>query len=250
MSVGGSVYRLSKRRRLLGASVSVAIVATILALYRPTLWPPGMHSRGLEIGTATTQLLVASPNLAVGGGSYQYTSAVNQGTLLGNVMVGYPVLSQAARAIGVPEREIQATAPMTANVPRVLVQPGSGASATAILKSPDQYKLEIQADPSVPVLHIYTQAPTAAIAIRLAQASINALLRYVHRIEVRDGIPTGQQISIEQMGPVQGGVANPGAAAQIALLVFLGVFGITLWLLTLAARVRQQWLLARLTEQL
>ena len=232
----------------MAVSLLAGLFGTVAALYHISLMPPGLHKRGLAIGAASTEILVASPNLSVGGGSYQYNSAINQGTLLGNVMVSEPVLSQIANAMGVPVARIQATAPMTANVPRSLVQPGGGATATAILKSPEQYKLEIQADPSVPILHVYTQAPTAALAIKMASVAVTGVQNYVRRLEVKQNIPSSDLVQTHQLGPVRGGVANPGASKQIAVLAFFGCFGISLWLLTLFQKVRRGWLVAKADE--
>lgn len=249
MSFGERLYRITRSRRSVAISLAAALIAAIFALYRPTVLPPGLHSRGLEIGAATTQLLVASPNLAVGATSYQYSAAVNQATLLGNVMVSPAVLGDVARALRVPEGRIQANAPMTANVPRVLIEPGSGGSALSILNSPDHYKLEIQADPSVPILHVYGQAPTASEAVRLVQAAVSGVNAYLQRLQAGRAIPPRLQIHFQEMGPVHGGTANPGAPLQIAVLVFIGVFGISLWLLAVIRRVRRGWMKARLTEQ-
>lgn len=245
MSLGARLFNVSRSRSAVALSLLAGLFGTVAALYHISLMPPGVHKRGLAIGAASTEILVASPNLAVGGGTYQYNSAVNQGTLLGNVMVSEPVLSQIANALGIPIARIQATAPMTANVPRSLVQPGSGATATAILKSPEQYKLEIQADPSVPILHVYTQAPTAALAIKMATVAVHGVQNYVRQLEDKQNVSPENLVHTQQLGPVRGGVANPGASKQIAVLAFFGCFGIALWLLTMFQRVRRGWLQAR-----
>jgi hypothetical protein len=245
MRLGARLFRLSRSRTVVAFSLLAGVFGTVAALYHVSLMPPGLHKRGLAIGAASTEILVASPNLSVGGTSYQYNSAINQGTLLGNVMVSEPVLSQVAKAMGVPMARIQASAPMTANVPRQFVQPGSGATATAILKSPEQYKLEIQADPSVPILHVYTQAPSAALAIKMATVAVHAVQNYVEELEVRQNVPKSNLVATQQLGPVKGGVANPGASKQIAILAFFGCFGVSLWLLTIFQRIRCGWLAER-----
>jgi hypothetical protein len=195
-------------------------------------------------------LLVAPPNLVVGGNSYLYESLVNRATLFGNVMVSPPVLANLARAIGVRPNRIQATAPMTANVPRALIDPGSGGSATDIIASPDRYKLQVQADPSVPILHVYTQAPSKQAAVRFATAAVQAATSYLQQLQSLGKIRPGQQVTVEQLGSAQGGIANPGAPIQIALLVFVGVFCVSLWFSAIAAKIRGGWVQARLAEQL
>jgi hypothetical protein len=160
------------------------------------------------------------------------------------------ILASVGHVLGIPASRIQATAPMTANVPRTLIEPGSGGKATDLLASPDKYKLEVQADPSVPVLHVYTQAPTAAAAIRFARAAVDAVRTYMQASQSASDVAPGQRIRVQQLGPVQGGVANPGAPIEIVILVFAGVFGVTLWVATIAEQIRRGWISARLDEQL
>jgi hypothetical protein len=247
---GERLYKLWQHRQGVLVSLIAAAIACALALYRPTLSPPGLHTRDLTIGSAAGEVLVATPNLAVGASSNDYLALVNSATLVGNLMTSGAVLNEAARSVGVPPRSIQATAPMTANVPRALIEPGSGGFATDLVASPDRYRLEIQADPSVPVLHVYAQAPSAAAASKLANAAITATGSYLAANQAHAKVPVAQRIVAQQLGPVQAGVANPGGRVQIALLVFFGVFGACLFLTAIIAHVSRGFRTARLTEQL
>jgi len=249
MKLGSRLYGISRRRRALAVSLTVAVLACVLTLSRPSLSPPGLHARGLQVAAASTEVLVATPNLAVGGPG-DYLALVNRGILVGNVMVSGPVLAAVAHALGIPERSIQATAPLTANVPRTLIEPGSGGNATDLIASPDQYKLEIQADPSVPILHVYAQAPTAGAAERMAKAAVDGVAGYLTQTQTAGKIPENQRVRIQQLGPVTGGVANSGAPMEIALLVFLAVLGICLWLSAVVDQIRRGWTSARLEQQL
>lgn len=247
--LGARLYRIARRRWVVASSFAIALIACLSTLYRVSLLPPGLHSRPVSLGAASTTVLVASPNLIVSGSSTQYASLVNRAILLGNVMISPPVLNGIARAVGVPEGRIQASAPMSANVPRALIDPGSGGNATDILASPDQYKLEIQADPSVPVLHVYAQAPSAKRAITLANTAVRAATSYLQQLQSAGRIPPSQWVQMEQLGAARGGVANPGGPTEMAILVFVGVFGVMVWLLSLAARIHGGWVTARLVDQ-
>ncbi len=249
MQLGGTLYRISRRRFAFGLSLLVAVLACSFTLYSPSLSPPGLHARRLQVAAASTELLVATPSLAVAGPA-DYLSLVNRSILVGNVMASGPVLAYISHALGVPSSAIQATAPMTANVPRTLVEPNSGSNATAIMDLPDQYKLEIQADPAAPILHVYAQAPTAKQAITLATAAVAGVTAYLHSSQTSARVPAGQQVRVEPLGPVQGGVANPGAPIEIVVLVFVGTFGLVLWLIVIGDKVRRGWVAARLETQL
>jgi hypothetical protein len=194
--------------------------------------------------------MVASANLDVGVQG-QYVSQVDRSILLGNMMITPPVLNYVGHQMGISPSLIQATAPMTADVPRVVTDPGSGAAASDLVGSTDQYKLEVQADPTVPILHVYTQAPTTAGAIRLASAAVQGLIEYVASTLPAVGAPassepSGTSVGLEQLGGISGATANSGASAEIALLVFIGVFGISLWLILIGSQIRRGWTAARL----
>lgn len=249
MKLGARLYTIAQRRRAVAVSLIVAVAACMFTLYRPSLAPPGLHSRGLQVAAASTEVLVSTSNLAVAGPA-DYVSLVNRSILAGNVMASGAVMAYAGHVLGIPPSRIQASAPMTANVPRALIEPGSGGNARDIIASPDKYKLEVQADPSVPVLHVYAQAPTKEAAVRFAAAAVQGLSIYLQTSQAQGRIPLGQRIRIQQLGPVQGGVANPGAPIEIIVLVFAGAFGVSLWIATIVEQVRRGWTSARLEEQL
>ena len=48
---------------------------------------------------------------------------------------------------------------------------------TDILKRPNEYRLSIQANPTVPVLDIYAEAPDDAAAKKLASGAVSGLQR-------------------------------------------------------------------------
>lgn len=248
-SFGARTYRMWKRRFILPVAFATALLATIFTLYRPSVLPPGLHSRSLQIGAASTEVLVAQPNLVVGGSTYDYDSLVSRAILVGNVMASPPVLAYIGHEVGVPGTSIEASAPITANVPRALIDPGSGGSATDIVASPDHYKLEIQANPSVPLLHIYAQAPSPKSAEELATAAVHGVMKYITQVEIADNVPRKEFVHIQQLGTAHGGVANPGGRLQIAFLVFAGVFAVATWFMYLGWRFRRGWVSARLAEQ-
>ena len=111
--------------------------------------------------------------------TYDFTSLTTRADLLGNVMASAPVREYIARRAGVDARRIEAVSPVTANVPRVLTEPGSEKRSSDILRSTDQYRLDIQANPTVPILDISSQAPTKQAAERLANSAVDGLRDYL-----------------------------------------------------------------------
>jgi hypothetical protein len=236
---------LTPRRTAITLSLLLALASTGYVLYRPSFWPPALHSRSLAVGTASVELMVAPANLAVGTADADVTE-VDHSILVGDLMSTPPVIDYAASQLGISPSAIQASSPMTANVPRVVIEPGSGAAAYSLAGSTDSYKLEVQADPFDPILYVYTQAPTIAAAVRLASASVSGLVRYVATTMPRHMHRTPAATEIEQLGPIRGAIGNAGAGKEIAVLVFLGVFGVASWLMLIGARIRRRWSAARL----
>ena len=237
------LLRLAARRRALIISLLVALIATVLVRYQLTLLPPGLHSRSLVVGTATAELMVAPPNLATGSED-SYITQVDHSDLTGDIMITPPVIDYAAQKLDVPTSAIQTSAPMTADVPRVVTDPGSGAAAFNLVGSTDVYKLEVQADPTVPILYVYAQGPSAPQATELASYAITGLVKYVEA-QLPPAERSVTATGIQQLGPVRSDVANSGASKEILLLVFVGMLGITRWLILILTQLRRGWVAAR-----
>lgn len=228
----------------IAVSLLVGVIASAVSVYKVHLLPPRLQPRALEIGAASTTVLIDTPRSEVvnlSATSDDFGSLQVRADLLGNLMATDPVKAYIARLAGIAPAQIDADAPITANVPQTLIEPGSGAAATDILASADHYKLQIQADPEVPVLHIYTQAPSAAGALRLASASVQGLRDYLHQLDISQKVDPATQVRLEVLGVPQGGVVNGGVAIQIALLTFVTAFALAYCGILAASRVRMAW---------
>jgi len=243
--------RLQRRSRLV-AAVAVGMLLAILTLYKVTLLPPSLHARALNVAAASTTIMVdtkhaVSTDLAAHNNSMEALSS--QTNLIGEVMVTDPVLDEIGRIAKINPLDIQATAPVTSDVPRTEIEPNSGANATALIQAPDRYKLQVQVDPNMPIMHVYTQAPTATEAIELANASVTGLRAYLSKLNTSQTVSLQDQIQLIQLGAVRGGVVNHSAAKELALLAFITGFAATLFGFRLVARFRTGWRLAGLDAQ-
>lgn len=228
-------------RLRLGVALSAVLAVVVV------LTTGGPH----EIATASTQVLVDTPRSKLTdlrANTYDLSSLTTRADLLGNVMVSEPVRSYIAARAGVPPNRIEATAPITANVPRALKEPGSEKRASDILSSTDQYRLDIEANPTVPILGIYTQAPTPEGAQRLANAAVAGLRTYLAGVASRQGLGPTKQVRLQQLGPASGGVINGGVGTQVTVLTFLVVFVLGCCAVLLLDRVRRGWRLAARQE--
>jgi hypothetical protein len=233
-AAGRVLFSATRRRWVVVLSLVAATAAALLALYRPSLQPLGLHSRSLEISAASTELLVGSER-SLPTNSNGYAAADNRAVLAGNVLVSPAVTGYVATRLGIEPQSVEVSAPVTANIPAALIEPGGGGGPTDILKLPDRYELEVQADPTVPVLFVYALGPSGARAVELANVAARGLVRYLAQTQRSAGIPAAEQLTVEQIGTAQGGTAHTDGLPQIALLVFAVVLAASLLLLSAIA---------------
>jgi len=251
MQLGIHLRELWRLRVGVGLSFLLAVVIALTSINKVSLFPPGIKGRQLEIAAASTRVLIDTPRSGIidlRTDTYTFTSLTTRADLLGNVMASAPVREYIARRAGVDPRRIEAVSPVTANVPRVLTEPGSEKRSSDILRSTDQYRLDIQANPTVPILDISSQAPTKEAAERLANSAVDGLRDYLSVLSARQGIKRNQQVRLEQLGRARGGVINHGVRVQMALLSFLVVFAISCCAVLFLSRVRRGWLAASHSE--
>jgi len=215
-------------------SVVLAALAAVWSLYKIGLVPPSLTPRAVEMGAASTEVVVDTPDttiLDLRQGTSNIESLNNRALLLGNVMASLPVRAYIGRRAHVAPDAIRVAPPLTADFPRPLALTGNAKHTTDLVSSADQYRLSIEANPTVPVLYIHAQAPSAKTAAELANGSVDGLRDYLAAVAASGRVPPTEQVRVRQLGRASGGVINDGAGLQFALVVFLGVFGASFGLL-------------------
>jgi hypothetical protein len=232
-----------------GAALAVALAALVAlsVVYEVSFLPPGLKARPLETATAATHVLIDAPKstiLDMRYGTSDFKSLSDRGVLLGNVMASAPVREYIARRAGIPPEAIEASTPLTPDYPRAIAEAGHERHTTDILKSPDQYRLSIQANPTVPILDVLAQAPDSKTAEQLANAAVEGLQDYIDDVGRAQDIGLGQRIRLEQLGRARGGVINAGVGLQVVLLSFVVTLGMASAAVLFLARMRRGWALA------
>jgi hypothetical protein len=224
-------------------SLLVATLAAAWSVGRIGVFPPSFEPRKLEISTASTRALVDTPKstvLDLDVNTYAFTAITNRALLVGNIMASAPVRRYIARRAGVPADVLQVTSPVTVDFPRPLASAGKRKTAD-ILKSPDEYRLDIQANPTVPIVDVYATAPTPGEAEQLANGAIDGMRDYLKDLAAAQGIPESKQVHMEQLGRAKGGIIDPGISVKVAgLSFFLALLmssGMVLWV----KRIRRGW---------
>jgi hypothetical protein len=252
MDLGRHLHELWRLRFGMVICLLIGIYAALSISYEISVFPPGLTPRSVQMASASTQVLVDTPKSTVidlRQNLFDIESMTNRAVLLGNVMASEPVLAYIARRAGIPPDVIRASTPRTPNSPRPFAAPGQEAKTSDLLRSTNQYRLSIEADPTVPVLKIYAQAPTAKASEELGNAAVDGLRDYLNQVARSQGVALDKQVRIEQLGRARGAVINAGARWQIGFLAFLGAFGAAAAAGIFMSRVRRGWSRAQADEE-
>jgi hypothetical protein len=243
MQLGRHLRELWGHRVGLIASLALALLASLWSVGKVSFFPPGVKPRVLTMSVANTRALVDAPksavlDLKVNTGSLQAMS--NRGVLIGNVMASEPVRDYIGKRAKIRGELLQIASPVTPDFPRPLATSGKK-SPRDILKSPNAYRLNIQANPTVPILDIYAEAPTPELAQQLANGAVDGMQDYLNDLATAQQVPVERRVRLEQLGRAKGGTINPGVRLKLGALSFLIVFAASSATVLAVGRVRQGW---------
>ena len=92
-------------------------------------------------------------------------------------------------------------------------------STPATCSTPDQYRLSIQSNRTVPVVDVYAEAPTAEPAQQLANGAVDGMKDYLRDLGTAQAIPENEQVHLQQLGgrrsPYRPGDQHQGRAAHL-----------------------------------
>jgi hypothetical protein len=204
------------------------------------------------MATAVTHVLVDTPTSAMidlRQDTYSVDGLKNRAVLLGNVIASSSVQAKIARRAHVPDELLRIQAPLTSQQASAPVDSENQRHTSDIFKSNNQYRVDIKVNPTVPMIDIYAQTPTAESAAALANASVDELKAYLAALAASQRTPPKDQIRPVQLGRATGVVINKGVKWQAAILAFLLTLGISCATVIFLARVRAGWREAALAER-
>ena len=138
-----------------------------------------------------------------------------------------PVLEFIARRAELDPEDIAATTPVTSGVQTVFTEPDSERRAEQIAGADKPYRLEVRAGETLPTIDLYTQAPSALEARRLADSVVPGVRDYLRDGARDQGADPAKQVELLQLGPARGEIVSGGTKLQIAGLTFIFVFAVT-----------------------
>ena len=241
---------LSRLPAGVAVSAIVALLAAVWSVASIGLLPPRLTPRSLEMATAHTQVVVDTPESAILDlrQPANLDALKNRAVLVGTLMGSPPVRAYIARRAHVVPSRLQVQAPRTPEQPRPTADSGQKKGARDLLRSTDQYRLDVQTNPTVPIIDIYAQAPSARSAAQLADAAVAGLGDYMGSVARSDGTPQDAKVRLRQLGRARGTVINQGIEPQLAVLTFVLVFGVACVATVAVARIRRGFALAPAAE--
>jgi hypothetical protein len=252
VGIGIRLRKLWGLRGGVALCLTLAALAAVWSVQRISLLPPSLTARSLEMATASTHVVVDTPSSAVidlRRDTYSFEGLRNRAVLLGNVIAGTTVRQSIARRTHVPADALRIQAPRTPEQLAAPPESGNARHTGDILKSTDQYRLDIVASASVPMLDIYSQAPTAESASLLANAAVDELRAYLARLAAAQRTPEPDQVRLLQLGRAHGEVINKGVRWEVAALTFVLTFALACATVLFVARVRAGWRRQALAER-
>ena len=233
-------------------AVLLAALAALWSVAAIRVSPPGLKPRALDIASAETQVVVDTPYSTVVDlrqGVDDIEPLKERAVLIGTLMATQAVRADIARRAHIAADRVQVVAPRTPEQPRSLAQSGEKKGPGDLFKSTDRYSLDIQANPTIPLLSIKAQAPTPAKAQELANAAVSGLNDYLRRLAASEDTPDSLRVTLRQLGTADGEVINHSVQAQVIVVVFLFVLALACAAAVLVSRVRRGWQLAEAADQ-
>lgn len=241
MELARTLKTLWRRRRLLALGALVALVAALLSVYRVGLFPPSLEGRTNVFASASSQILVDTPDSAFADLSYDLEALDARASVFARFLASPAAVALIAREAKLPFTQIAAQGPFELNVPEVQQAPTAERRSSQILGEGALYRLRFENNPSLPIVSVFAQAPRREEAVALAEAAPTALRDYIDRIQAEQHTPVERQVEIRRLGSATGGIVNEGANLQIATLVFIAVLGAWCMLLIPARTIARGW---------
>jgi hypothetical protein len=223
MELARTLRILWKRRRLMVLGVAIAMIAVLLSVYQVGLFPPSLTSRTNVFATASSQILVDTPDSAFADLANDLEPLDVRASVFARFLASPTATALIAREAKLPADSIEAQGPFDVNLPVFQQEPTAEQRSTQIIGEGALYRLRFENNPALPIISVFAQAPTEREAIALAAAVPAALRGYVKQIQARQNTPPARQVEIRRLGRANGGVVNKGASFQIAALVFIVV---------------------------
>jgi capsular polysaccharide biosynthesis protein len=245
-----AILRLLWRHRVLVLLAGLVAVLVGLSTSYRIGFPPKLESRHYQVGIGSATALVDTPNSQVvdlgpdTGSDIQTLST--RASLLANLITSSPLKDQIAAKAGIRTDELDTSAPDAA----------TGETADVVLKGKDQTAHVLTAaianldSGQIPIISVSTQAPDAAGAAALADASISVLQRHILTMAGTDKVPARRRVVVRELGPARSTTVSRGPSPIVGLLIGLLVLVVGCASIVGVSALRRGWRRAAELERL
>jgi hypothetical protein len=225
-------------RRFVCATLACAAALAVLSTHAVSLFPPGIHKRGLEFSVAKGQVLVDTPRSTLLDAFDDVSAPSDTAITYTLYLQTQDARARIARAAGIKPSQLAASGPFTElinrpNIVRKLPVPGPPKPTER------DYRIVLDAGGPRPILTVYAQAPTETEAVALVRATTATLRQSVASDEAAGG-DRASGVTLRPLGITRGGTVNNGVEWQLMLFVFLLVAGSGIGIALARAR-RMRW---------
>jgi capsular polysaccharide biosynthesis protein len=241
MELARALKALWKRRRLVAVGAVIALIAATLSAFTVGIFPPSLTPRTNTFATASTQILVDTPNSAFANLEEEVEPLNTRAAVFSRFLASPLAITLIAREAGLPANAIEGQGPYEQNLPVFEQEPTADKRSSQIIGERALYRLRFENNPDLPIVTVFAQAPTADEAHKLADAAPEALSSYISRIQEAQHTPAKRRVIVHQLGDATGGTVNGGASVQIAALVFFVVLVFWCLLLIPAHTIARGW---------
>ncbi|HEY7629807.1 MAG TPA: hypothetical protein VH817_03860 [Thermoleophilaceae bacterium] len=193
----------------------------------------GLQTQRHEVGVATARILVDTPDSQVVDVAPKGSDTLGvRANLLANLMVDGVVKAAIAKRAGLrPDQFAGVAESAVGTVGTTPRDPSARVLRTQVLAATDGERL--------PIIDVETQAPSAAAAAALANASVAGLSDYLNAKASQDPVAPGQRLRVSGLGVAQGGTEPRGPRGILVLIAMLFVFGVGCALIIGIPRLRR-----------
>ena len=135
--MGIRLRTLWKMRIWVAGCVMLSVFVASWSVVDLSLTPPGVSSRAISMATASTQIVVDTPQSTLVDArtdTYNIDALTNRAVLVGNLMATPEVRADIARTAKVPLELLEIQPPLTPKQPRVLAEDGHERHTSDIAK--------------------------------------------------------------------------------------------------------------------
>jgi hypothetical protein len=220
-------YELTRRRRLVGAVLVLAIAVGVLVTNKVSLFPPGLESRQETVGIASTRVLVDTPGSQVVNVNPKGSETLGErASLLASLMVEGEIKAAIAKRAGLSPKHLLATtestvesanaAPEDARAARVSTASATYSLTTRVLINTDGAQL--------PLVEVEAEAPNTASAAKLADAAVTGLSDALDRKAAEEDTESQDRLTVSPLGSPRIEEATRGPGLPLALAAAIAVF--------------------------